>query len=171
MYGYSPFLESNCNIPSLILLNIWSISQNEFLRNNSLYTSSERRAFNLNGCPLICLAKNRPPDALVRKINMNEWQLAGVGGHFMKVVRKRFNFTSVIEVPKMNVSIDRYGYDISPGFPELVATRLTNHSVDLAFGIYSHIIYDNQDTEFPAVAVSECYGWAVPSHMGEFFTV
>lgn len=85
----------------------------------------------------------------------------------MKLIRTHFNFTSIIEVPKMNVSIDRYGYDISSGFPELVAARLTNHSVDLAFGIYSHIIYDNVDTEFSSVAVSECYGWAVPARMGK----
>ena len=52
------------------------------------------------------------------------------------------NFTSEIIVPKLSVSVDEYGYDISQGFPELVSTLLDNSSVDLAFGIYSHIIYD-----------------------------
>lgn len=121
---------------------------------------------NLNGCPLICFAKNRPPDSIVLKIN-EEWKLDGIGGKLMEEIRKRLNFTSVIEVPKMSVSADKYGYDISNGYPELVTERLNNYSVDLAFGIYSHIIYDNPTTEFSKSAVSECYGWAVPGHSGK----
>ena len=97
----------------------------------------------------------------------NEWQLEGVGSQFMKLIRNRFNFTSIIQVPKMSISVDKYGYDVSPGFPELVTARLVNHSVDLAFGIYSHTIYDNMSTEFSSVAVSECLSWAVPSRLGK----
>ncbi len=123
---------------------------------------------NLNQCKLICFAKNRPPDSIVAYTGNNLWKLDGIGGKLLEEVSKRINFTPIIQVPKLNVSVDKYGYDISNGFPELVSSLLDNSSIDLAFGIYSHIIYDDEKTEFSTAAVSECYGFAVPAHSGNF---
>lgn len=142
------------------------MNQKKFVIGKDIYSLVSERMKNLNGCSLVCFAKNRPPDSIVLKIS-NEWKLDGIGGKLMEEVRKRYNFTSIIQVPTLSVTVDKYGYDISDGYPELVSTRLNNYSVDLAFGIYSHIIYDNPKTEFTTSVVSECYGWAVPSHSGE----
>lgn len=165
-YSYDPYHESSCNDPKLLLVNVWNTQRRAFNLGTSLY-DSEIKFRNLNRCKLVCFAKNRPPDSLLVRVNETSWELDGIGGKLMEEVQKRMNFTSDIIVPKLSVSVDEYGYDISQGFPELVSSLLDNSSIDLAFGIYSHIIYDNPKNEFSLPAVSECYGWAVPAHKGQ----
>lgn len=167
LYTYDPYSESFCNTPKLILINVWNTNTNKFNHENDLYPLASRLQ-NLNKCELSCFAKNRPPDSLIVQVVNRTWLLDGIAGKLMEEVRTRINFTSAIQVPKLNVSVDKYGYDISNGFPELVASLLGNSSIDLVFGIYSHIIYDNTKTEFSIPAVSECYGWAVPAYSGKF---
>jgi len=53
---------------------------------------------------------------------------------------------------------------ILPGFSELMTTLLINRNVNLALGIYSHIIYNNVSNKFP-------YGWAITARMGESILV
>ncbi|XP_065208097.1 uncharacterized protein LOC135836938 [Planococcus citri] len=169
IYTYDPYTESNCNRPGpLDLLDTWNSTHRYFRLNSDLFPLTKKLK-NLHGCELVCFAKTRPPDAIVKEIGNNTWELDGIGGQLMEEVRKRINFTPVIQVPKLNVSVDKYGYDISYGYPELITELLNNFTVDLGFGIYSHIIYDNPRVEFSTIAVSECYGWAVPAHSGRFY--
>lgn len=165
IFGYNPYLEYSCNLPKIIEIDRCNIRQGSFVNSNNLFPLAETLT-NLNKCKLYCFVKNRPPDSLVRRKEDETWELDGVGGKLMEIVQKRINFTAVIQTPELTVTADKYGYDISRGFPELVANLLNNLTVDFAFGIYSHIIYDNPTTEFAASAVSECYGWAVPAHSG-----
>lgn len=166
IYTYDPYTESNCERPGqLNLLDVWNVTWKNFHYNNDLFPLTKKLK-NLNGCKLICFAKTRPPDSIVKEMENHTWKLQGIGGNLLEEVRKRINFTPIIKVPKMNVSVDKYGYDISKGFPELVSEMLNNFTADLGFGIYSHIIYDNPKVEFAMTTVSECYGWAVPAHSG-----
>lgn len=167
-YTYNPYTATTCNKPaSMSLLDVWNILYQNFMYNNTLHRIS-RQLTNLHGCKLICFAKTRPPDSIVVKDSDGSWILEGIGGELFEEIRKRINFTPVIEVAKLNVTSDKYGYDISEGYPDLISRLLKNFSVDLGFGIYSHIIYDNPSLEFSKPLVPECFGWAVPAHSGEY---
>lgn len=63
--------------------------------------------------------------------------------------------------------VSRFGYDISPFMDHVIIGALTLREVDLAFGVFSHLLYVSPTTDLSAAAAEECFTFAVPSDAGK----
>ncbi|XP_026681739.1 uncharacterized protein LOC103512501 [Diaphorina citri] len=122
---------------------------------------------NMHGFKIKCLTKNKPPDSVLYMAD-NDWVSSGLGVNLLREIYQKMNFTPDIIFPQPDSphNVDRFGYDISPNMNSLIIGALTIREVDLAFGVFSHLLYQSPTTEFSTSAAEECFTFAVPANAG-----
>uniref|UniRef100_A0A8D9FI28 Uncharacterized protein n=1 Tax=Cacopsylla melanoneura TaxID=428564 RepID=A0A8D9FI28_9HEMI len=149
------------------LVNIWNKELQNFERDVDLFDASSK-VKNMHGFPIKCLIKNKPPDSVLYR-NGSQWVADGLAVNLLLLVSRIMNFTPDVMFPQPDNphNVDRFGYDISPNMNSLIIGALTLREADLAFGIFSHLLYDSPTTEFSISTAEECFTFAVPAHAGE----